>query len=270
MDKPVPWWLRAYLLFAAFQGWALGGTGLVTPDEIQIPLRMTPLNERFVAALYLAGGIGVLLAAFSRRRGEARIFVLGFAFAITVILVQILLRWNDYMADSLPHRPAFLGAYVLDFIFSVVVVPAAGYLVVPPRVRHARTVLFLIESVVLAVVGLALLLVPVLAAQVWPWALPPVLSQLYAAFFLSVALGAFLAAGDSSEVAIRTFTVTTLALTVLILVASLLHLSRFKPEPVTPIWFASFLAGAVLFAVAFFRDAIGRAGRFGSADRVGG
>jgi hypothetical protein len=35
---------------------------------MQIPLRLTPLNARFIAALYLAGGIGVLLAALRPRR----------------------------------------------------------------------------------------------------------------------------------------------------------------------------------------------------------
>jgi hypothetical protein len=47
-------------LFAAFQGLGIGLTGLLMPSEMQIPLQVTPLNARFVAALYVAGGIGVL------------------------------------------------------------------------------------------------------------------------------------------------------------------------------------------------------------------
>jgi hypothetical protein len=261
VDRPLPWWLRAYLLFAAVQGWALGATGLVSPGDVQIPLRMSPLNARFVAALYLAGGIAVLLAAFSRRRAEARLFVVGFAFATTVILIQILLRWNDYMADGLPHRPAFLAAYVLDVLFAPIVLWAAGYLSAPPRTSHRLTGLFLAEAAILGVLGLGLLVAPVAAAAVWPWALPPVLSQLYAAFFLSLALSAVFAAGETHALAIRNFAITSLALSVLVLVASLLHLPRFKPELVTWIWFAGFAIGLILFAGALVRDATGRSVR---------
>ena len=67
------WWIRGYLLFAAAQGFGIGITGMVVPAEMQIPLRITPLNARFVAALYVAGGIGVILAALARRRSEARL-----------------------------------------------------------------------------------------------------------------------------------------------------------------------------------------------------
>src|SRR5712691_13412984 len=77
MDRPMNWWIRGYLLFAAVQGFGIGLTGLIAPAEMQIPLRVTPLNTRFVAALYIAGGIGVLLAALTRRRSDARLFVVG-------------------------------------------------------------------------------------------------------------------------------------------------------------------------------------------------
>ena len=62
MERPMTWWIRAYLVFAAVQGFGIGLTGLIVPAEMQIPLRITPLNTRFVAALYIAGGIGVLPA----------------------------------------------------------------------------------------------------------------------------------------------------------------------------------------------------------------
>jgi hypothetical protein len=87
-------------------------------------------------------------------------------------------------------------------------------------------------------------------AGAWPWALPPVLGQLYACFFLTFALGAVLAARETEPRAIIVFTLSTLALMLLVLVASMLHLDRFKPEPVTRLWFASFGAGLAAFALA--------------------
>ena len=69
--------MRACLLFAAVQGFGIGLTGIFVPSEMHIPLRITPVNARFLAALYIAGGIGVLLAAVARSvcsSGPARTF----------------------------------------------------------------------------------------------------------------------------------------------------------------------------------------------------
>src|SRR5438067_3382959 len=104
MDRPMNWWIRGFLLFAAVQGLGIGLTGLLIPSEMQIPLRITPLNARFVAALYTAGAIGVVLAALGKRRSGARLFIVGFGFATLLILVLTLLHWSDFMADPLPHR----------------------------------------------------------------------------------------------------------------------------------------------------------------------
>src|SRR5258707_5928850 len=114
MERPVTWWIRGYLLFAAVQGFGIGLTGLIAPSEMQIPLRMTPLNSRFVAALYVAGGIGVILAALSKRRSEARLFVVGFGVATLLVLILTLLHWSDFMGDPLPHRAGVIFVYVVD------------------------------------------------------------------------------------------------------------------------------------------------------------
>src|ERR1700682_1882439 len=128
MDRPMTWWIRAYLLFAAVQGFGIGLTGLIAPSEMQIPLRISPLNSRFVAALYIGGGVGVLLAAFSRRRSEARLFVFGFGLVTGLILVLTLLHWSDFMADPLPHRPVWIFDYVVDPLLAVLLVVFADML----------------------------------------------------------------------------------------------------------------------------------------------
>jgi hypothetical protein len=109
------------------------------------------------------------------------------------------------------------------------------------------TPLLLVEMTVFGVLGFILLLWPLTVAAYWPWALPPVAGQLYACFFLTFAVGAALAARESEERAVRDFLIASLGLCVLVLIASSLHLDRFKPEPITPIWFGVFLFGAVAF-----------------------
>jgi hypothetical protein len=249
MERPMTWWIRGYLLFAAVQGFGIGLTGLIVPSEMQIPLRITPLNTRFAAALYVAGGIGVLLAALSQRRSEARLFVVGFGVATSLILVVTVLHWSDFMADALPHRPVWIFDYVVDPVLAVLLVVFAGLSPPVKGVRHRLTPLLVVQAVIFGALGLLLLLAPDVGAAYWPWTLPPVLGQVYACFLLTFCVGAALAARETSERAIRDFLIASLGLSALVLLASALHLERFKPEPVTVIWFAAFGIATGAFAI---------------------
>jgi hypothetical protein len=243
------WWIRAYLLFAAVQGFGIGLTGMIAPAEMQIPLRITPLNTRFVAALYLGGGIGVLLAALARRRSEARLFVVGFGVATGLIMLVTAIHWSDFMGDPLPHRPVWIFDYVVDPLLALALVVFAG-LAPPARgTRHGLTPLLIVQSAVFGALGLLLVLAPDVGAAYWPWTLPPVLGQVYGCFLLTFSVGAAQAARETSPRAIRDFLVASLGLTLLVLLASALHLDRFKAEPVTFVWFAAFGLGTLAFAV---------------------
>src|SRR3954453_4884452 len=161
----MPWWIRAFLIFAAIQGFGIGLTGLFVPPEMQIPLRISPLNTRFVAALYVAGGVGVLWGAFrARSKAEARLFVLAFGLATGMILVVTLLHWTDFMGDPLPHRPVWIFVYVADSLLALLIVPLAGLW--PPRFVPTAdaplplTLLLRVEAAVFGVLGLALLFLP--------------------------------------------------------------------------------------------------------------
>ncbi len=250
MERPMNWWIRGYLVFAAVQGLGIGLTGLFFPSEMQIPLRITPLNARFDSALYIAGGIGVLLAARARYRPQARLFVVGFGFATLLILIVTLLHWSDFMADPLPHRAVWMFDYIVDPLIALLMIPLARLWPPARGTRHRLTPLLIVQAVLFGVLGLVLLLAPNLAAAYWPWTLPPVLGQLYAAFVLTFAIGAAQAARETSAGAVQDFVAASLVLSVLVLIVSALHVDRFKPEPVTVIWFAAFGLGAVVFALA--------------------
>jgi hypothetical protein len=253
----MPWWLRAYLGFAAVQGFGIGLTGLLAPAEMQIPLRISPLNARFVAALYVAGGVGVLWAAFARGREETRLFVLAFGLATGMILILTIAHWSEFMGDGLPHRSVWIFDYVVDPLLALLIVPAARLW--PPRIgmRHRLTPLLLVQGALFGALGLALLIVPDVVAAGWPWVLPPLLGRLYGCFFIAFAVGAGLAAGESEPRPIRVFAFASLTLMLLVLVVSLVHIDRFKPEPVTWLWFAAFGVGACVFAAALLAERTG-------------
>jgi hypothetical protein len=249
MNEPMPWWVRAYLLLGTAQATGIGTTGFLAPASIQIPLQMTPLNARFIGALYLAAATGVLLAAFGRNRAEGRLFVIAFGLATGLILVVNLLRWHEFMAPGLQHRPFWLFTYILDPSLALLII-AKAYRKPPAVASHRLSRLFTLEFLVLAVLGVFLLVVPTTVASYWPWKLPPALGQLYGCFFIAIGSGAWMAARDSSPTVVRNFIITSLALSVLVLVASLMHPDKFVASPVTQIWFAGFTTGAIAFAAA--------------------
>ena len=74
--------------------------------------------------------------------------------------------------------------------------------------------------------------------------------QVYGCFFITFAVGAALAAIESERRAVTAFIASSLLLTLLVLVVSGVHIDRFKPEPVTWLWFAAFAAATVAFAYA--------------------
>lgn len=253
MDQAMPWWLRWFLLLGTGQALLIGVTGLLTPEEIQIPAPMSPLNARFVAALYVGAAVGVALSAQMRTRSAARPLAVGFAVAVSLILMVTVLRWSEFTADGLRHRETWLVTYIVDPILALLVVPAA-YRGTSWAARHHRlTPLFTVEAALLGGLGLLLLVAPQAGAVIWPWALPAVLAQLYACFFLALAVAALLTARAARPAAIRIFTICSLALIVSVLLVSSLHLPRFKPGPETWVWFGVLVLGAGAFALALFQ-----------------
>jgi len=247
------WWLRAYLLLGAAQGLFLGATGLVVPAELQVPLRLSPLNARFVAALYFSAALGLLLSAFARRRVDTRIFVFCFGLATTLILGVTLLHWPDFMAAGLPHRPLWIFAYVVDPPLAALIIWAA-HLWPGPAARQPLAPLFWTLAAVLGVTGALLLFAPAAAAALWPWTLPPVLAQVYGGFFLAFCLAGVLAAREAPGAGVRNVCLACLTLFGLSLAASLAHLDRFRPGPPSLLWFAILGLGVLAFAVATVRS----------------
>ena len=245
--RSVPWWLRAYLIQGGLNALAIGFLGLFAPASIHLmlPLRVMPLGARFVAALYLAAALGVIISAFVRDPGDAAIFVIGFGLATGLLLIQTLIHWEQYSVNGVYY--GWVGIYIIDPILAFLIVVTLRHQFVQRFVRHQLTSLFIIQGVILGSVGLLLLLTPEFASAIWPWKISPLVGQLYSSFFLTFAVGALLAAAESRTAAIRNFTITSLGLMILVLVSSLLHLPAFKPNVAAWLWFGTLIGGAGVF-----------------------
>lgn len=250
MHRPMTWWIRAFLITSILRGLFLGFKGLTDAPEIPIPLQLTPLNAAFVAALYLAGSLGLILTLFARDRADARPFVIGVGVVTTLLLATTLLNWPEFDHTLSPKLVGWLGSYIFDPIAVTLLVITHRLAPATNPGRHRLTPLFLTEAAVLGGLGLFALLLPQAAAAIWPWNLPPVLAQLYSCFLIAFAAIALLVARENRPIAIRNFTITSLALVGLVLLVSLPYLARFTAGPATWAWFGVLIVGVAAFGAA--------------------
>jgi hypothetical protein len=250
MRRPMTWWIRAFLITSAARGLLLGINGLLDYRAISIPLQFTPLNAAFVAGLYLAGTIGLIVTLFTPDRAEARPFLIGTAVVTTLLLIVTGLHWSEFETELSPKLIGWVGSYVFDPVAITLIVTTHGLGSAASPGRHRMTPLFLVEAGVLGMLGWFLLALPQAAAAVWPWAIPPLVAQLYSCFFIAFAVIALLVAQEQRPVLVRNFTITSLALMGFILLASLLYLGRFSGGLTSWLWFGALIIGIGAFGTA--------------------
>jgi hypothetical protein len=254
--RPIPIWLRALFLINVVL-LAPQGIGLFSPGNIPFPVTVSPLNARFIGALYLAAAVGMILSALGQDLADIRIFLFGFAIISILVLIVTFAYWGDFAATRVPV--IWLVTYVVDPVAAM----AALLMLRPLRAAqpgtHQLSMLFVLESGLFGVVGILLLLAPGIAMLIWPWNITPLLSQVYGAFILSFAVGALLAVWESRPAAVLPIAASTAVLAALTLIASSLHLDRFAPGLASWIWFgvlAATLAAAAVALVWLLRPTI--------------
>lgn len=255
MKRAFPWWVRATLIFIAIQ--ALDFVrALIWPDMISglEPWQATPLNARFIASLYLATGIGVLLAGVARNFLQARVVYISIGVATTVILIVSLFRLFAYPHEFSSFPYLWYSIYILD---PLLVGIGLRYMQKTAKQsawsRTRRDNIFAplwgVEAVILTVIAVPMLLLPGLVVQVWPWAVSQALAQIYGAFFLALAVLSVLSLREHNWEAVRNSAVVMMSLGIFVDIISLLHLDRFKSPLETLIWFGYFTATALCFGV---------------------
>jgi hypothetical protein len=248
-QRPVPWWLRAYLVIGAVQGLAIGLSGLFEPAHVVgFPLATTPLNTRFVASFYMAGAAGLIASALVRRAIDTRIYVFGFVAVTSLLLLATVWYWSTYTASGVPYP--WVGSYVVEPIAGAAILAGLRLWRPAARARHRLTPVFAAQAVVFGALGIVLLVSPETAVRMWPWALTAVLARTYSAIFLAFALGAALAAGEARPEAVRPFAVSSLVLVGCSAIVSLVHHARFDGGPATWVWAIVLAAGVAAFAAA--------------------
>jgi peptidoglycan/LPS O-acetylase OafA/YrhL len=244
-----PWWFRAFLLVNVVQDFAVGVTGLRGGEHILVPLEdLSTLNARFIAALYLAGGLAILLAALAPRVEDTAPVVLAFWVITILVAVVTYAYWDDFTATGTPVM--WLVTYTADPFLIAGAVLALGLWKRRLSGRHRFTPILLAQAAVLGAIGLVSLLAADAMVDVWPWAMTPILARVYAAFFLAFAAGALLAAWRPRRWALVPVFAGFFALSVLTIAVSLVHVDRFEAGAASVLWFGIAGAAAIAFGAA--------------------
>lgn len=244
-----PWWFRGFLLVNVVQDLAVGVTGLRGGEHILVPLEgLSTLNARFIAALYLAGGLAILLAALTPKAEDTAPVVLAFGAITVLVAVVTYAYWDDFTSGGTPV--VWLVTYTADPFLVAGAVLALGLWKRPLSGRHRFTLILFAQAAVLGVIGLVSLLAADGMVEVWPWAMTPILARVYAAFFLAFAAGALLAAWRPQRRALVPVFAGFFALSVLTFAVSVAHIDRFEAGAASVLWFAIVSAGGIAFGAA--------------------
>ena len=248
----LPIWLRLFFAFVLAQA-LLVGCSIVWPGLITLvlPWDASPLNARFVSALYLMGAASALLCMVAARYAEVRISLIQIGLLTGLLLLITVPHFGEFTAATFPYRWTIF--YTIDPLAAGLIVWLLRASDPPATGRNPYAPLFLAYALVLGIAGVLLLALPGLAANLWPWALPPVLGQVYSGFFLTFAAGGLLAAREPRWQGVRIYTIANAAMLALILGVSLVHADRFKPGLATWAWYASCLIGLAAFGAGTLR-----------------
>lgn len=246
----------------------IGVWGLVNPAGVALalPLDVPPLHARFLGSMYLSGATFMLLAIRARRWSQLR-FVVPMAATWTGLLGVV----------SLVHLEVFDWRRLQAWVWwaAYIVFPILGAWIAwrqrglnpdePGGWPGSRRAGFLTIGAVSGVLAVALLVAPGAMVAAWPWAISPVLAQIYGAPFAAYALGGLLCARRPGSEAVRIVVASTAVFTLCVLAASLLHRGLFAPAAsATWLWFGGF-AAASAFLVADLAADSNRSGHTGEA-----
>jgi hypothetical protein len=208
-----------------------------------VPFAATPLNARFIAALYVSLGLGVLFAAFAEQYRAVRLVLIGVGLATALLFVMTLPR----LPQINPFPTLWMLFYLIDPLLVLLTFWKLGLRDSPGDGTNPLAPLWLSQCLLFGIAGVVLFFLPQIAIALWPWTMSEDLSQMYSMFFLSISVISLLAAREPRWPAVRLVALMVEVLALLVLVASSLHLDRFKPGPSTVVWFAFFVLEALIF-----------------------
>ena len=249
---------RALFAVVALFAGTVAFWGLYLPKDIAraLPLSVPPLHARFLGAMYLSGTVFMVIGIAARRWSEVRVMTL------------MLAIWTGMLgAVSALHLEAFDWSRLATWLwfFAYIDFPLIALWIAwtqraethsdanSPAISDLLRTYLNVQGATALALALCLLFAPGFMSRMWPWAIKVLLAQIYGAPFLSYGLGSLYAARLRTWSEVRIVIFGTLAFTVGVLLASMLHANLFDARtPSAWLWFGSFAvasAALLLFTV---------------------
>jgi hypothetical protein len=181
-----------------------------------------------------------------------RLVLIGVGLATALLFLMTLPRLGE-----LSTFPTFwMLFYLVDPLLVLFTFWKLGWRASPTRSRNPLAPLWIVQSIIFGVGGIVLLVLPQTATAFWPWSMTVQLSQLYSMFFISISFMSLLAAREPGWADVQFLVFMIGALALLVLVASVLHLDRFRPGLLTIVWFVFFALEALAFGGLYVRTSL--------------
>lgn len=247
-----------YALVWALAIW-VGIWGYFIPQRIDfvIPWSVPPLHARFIGAVYLSGAAAMTGAMLARRWSLIRVVVPMIGIWTGGLLVVSFFYLGDFDFSSMKTWiwwVAYVTYPLAAFWIAWRLREDAGHAEGAPIPVWLRRYLT-IQGGALAALALVMLLLPDVAVAIWPWAITPLLAQLYSAPLLSYGLGSLYAARQVGFPEVRLLLITLATFATLVGIASVLHIGLFSANDSSDwIWFATLIAVSVTCGGCVARD----------------
>ncbi len=228
----------ALALWVAAWGWLVPGA-----VDWALPWLVPPLHARFLAAMYLSGATFMAGALLAGSWPTVRVVapMIG-VWTGTLFIVSVL-----HLADFDFGRPQAWVWFAAYLAYPLI----AAWIAWRMRHNHERgdgpavswrlRGYLVAQGILFVVLAAALLFFPGSASTVWPWAISPLLAQIYAAPFLSYGLGSLYAARQRVFGEVWLFLLGTALFGIGVLLASVLHWALFSTANLsTWVWFVGF------------------------------
>jgi hypothetical protein len=194
--------------------------------------------------MYLSGLTFMVGAALSRTWAEVRIVPPMTAVWTGGLLVVSLLHLDAFDLAQHPDQVWFAAyvAYPLIAVWLTWRHRADGHERVPgAALPNWASTYLVVQGVVATALGTLLFVAPSWMARGWPWAITPLLAQLYSAPLLSYGLGSLLLSRQQTWPEVRVCAVAMLVFAALVLAGSIMHRGLFDAGDVADIaWFTGF------------------------------
>lgn len=263
---------RVYFAVIAVAALFVSWLGFFKPAQMEKSFTwavLPPLHARFVAALYLFGGVYMLGCLVARYLAQVRPALPAVVLFTGLLLVVTLLNPDAFDYDLVPPKVWTLSYIVYPLIAIGLylnmrrrpgVTPPG-----PPLPRWARDVL-VAQAVVFGVTGIALLFARDTMVDLWPWPITNGLAQFYGGPFIAYAWTSWAYSRSRTWKEAITVLPAMLAFVGATLVVSIIHDELFSASDVEDwVWFGVF--GVLTVTMAGMCATALTAGRSGRRER---